>query len=180
MSNTTKKIYEALFLLPQSSGADLGNAAELVKGILQKVEAELISFRKWDERRLAYEIKGNKRGLYFLCYFRMAGEQVSALDRQCFLSDDVLRHMVTRADHLTMEQMQAADGAQELADEIKLRAEQAQDRTSAATAIIDRTDANAEGGSAPASEDAPSKPEADAGDSSEPVAAEAAPSGDSA
>ena len=30
--------------------------------------------------------------------------------------------MITRADHLTMEQMQSADAQQELADEIKLRA----------------------------------------------------------
>jgi len=26
--------------------------------------------RKWDERRLAYEIKKQKRGLYILCYFK--------------------------------------------------------------------------------------------------------------
>ena len=133
--------YEGLFLLPQSAGSDLGGAAELVRGLLDKVGAEIISFKKWDERRLAYEIKGNKRGLYFLCYFKLAGGEVSALERQCLLSEGMLRHMITRADHLTMEQMQAADAQQELADEIKLRAEQTQDRASAATSIIDREEA---------------------------------------
>ncbi|MCH2149363.1 MAG: 30S ribosomal protein S6, partial [Phycisphaerales bacterium] len=71
MSNTKTNVYEGLFLLPQSAGTDLGGSAELVKSLLQKVGAEIISFKKWDERRLAYEIKGNKRGLYFLCYFRL-------------------------------------------------------------------------------------------------------------
>ena len=141
MTTTHMKNYEGLFLLPQSAGSDLGGATELVKGLLDKVGAEIISFKKWDERRLAYEIKGNKRGLYFLCYFKLAGSEVSALERQCLLSEGMLRHMITRADHLTMEQMQAADAQQELADEIKLRAEQTQDRASAATSIIDREEA---------------------------------------
>ena len=69
MTTTTTNTYEGLFLLPQSAGSDLGTAADLVKSLLEKVGAEIIAFRKWDERRLAYEIKGNKRGLYFLCYF---------------------------------------------------------------------------------------------------------------
>ena len=140
MTTTLTNNYEGLFLLPQSAGSDLGGAAELVKGLLDKVGAEIISFKKWDERRLAYEIKGNKRGLYFLCYFKLAGRS-RRLERQCLLSEDMLRHMITRADHLTMEQMQSADAQQELADEIKLRAEQSQERASASTTIIDREEA---------------------------------------
>ena len=52
-------------------------ATELVKiPASEKVGAEIISFKKWDERRLAYEIKGNKRGLYFLCYFNLPAAEV--------------------------------------------------------------------------------------------------------
>ena len=65
----------------------------------------------------------------------------SALPNMRHFSEDMLRHMITRADHLTMEQMQSADAQQELADEIKLRAEQSQERTSASTTIIDREEA---------------------------------------
>ena len=60
MTTTLTNNYEGLFLLPQSAGSDLGGATELVKGLLDKVGAEIISFKKWDERRLAYELKGNK------------------------------------------------------------------------------------------------------------------------
>tara|TARA_B100001059_G_scaffold233441_1_gene273511 strand:- start:13655 stop:14197 length:543 start_codon:yes stop_codon:yes gene_type:complete len=141
MTTTLTNNYEGLFLLPQSAGSDLGGATELVKGLLDKVGAEIISFKKWDERRLAYEIKGNKRGLYFLCYFKIAGQEIAALERQCLLSEDMLRHLITRADHLTMEEMMAIDAQQELADEIKLRAEQSHERASASTSIIDREEA---------------------------------------
>ncbi|MEE2906515.1 MAG: 30S ribosomal protein S6 [Planctomycetota bacterium] len=179
MTTTTTNTYESLFLLPQSAGSDLGVAAELVKSLLEKVGAEIIAFRKWDERRLAYEIKGNKRGLYFLCYFHLAGAQVAALDRQCLLAEGILRHMVTRADHLTLEQMQTADAQQELADEIKLRAEQAKDKTSTATAIIDREDTTkTEDSAAPAN--AEEMPSDDEEVVTEAVPAESTPGGESA
>ena len=166
MTTTHTNNYEGLFLMPQSAGSDLGGATELVKALLEKVGAEIISFKKWDERRLAYQIKGNKRGLYFLCYFKLAGHEITALERQCLLSESMLRHMITRADHLTMEEMQTVDAQQELADEIKLRAEQSHDRSSGTTAIIDREEAAKATAEAPA--DAPAEPAADV--SAEPAA----------
>ena len=183
MTTTITNTYEGLFLLPQSAGSDLGGAAELVKSLLEKIGAEVLAFRKWDERRLAYEIKGNKRGLYFLCYFNVAGSQIATLDRQCLLSESILRHMVTRADHLTLEQMQSTDAQQELADEIKLRAEQSKDRTSAATSIIDREDVpkTEEAAQAEAPAEAPAdEPAAAEKEAAETVTAETTPEGGSA
>ncbi len=114
--------YEGMFLFPQSAVADLQAAADHVTEILNRAGAEIISFKKWDERRLAYEVKGNKRGLYFLVYFKAKGAKVANIERDCSLSEKLLRAMVTRADHLPEDVMQAAEGRQQLADEIKLRA----------------------------------------------------------
>ena len=61
--------YEGMFLFPQSATADLQGAVDHVKEILGRSGAEILSIAKWDERRLAYDIKGNKRGVYFLVYF---------------------------------------------------------------------------------------------------------------
>ncbi len=115
--------YEGLFLFPQAATADLQAAADHVKSLLSRAEAELIAFRKWDERRLAYEIAGNKRGVYFLVYFKAPADRMADLERDCNLSEQMLRALITRADHLSLEQMQAADGQSQLADEIRLRAE---------------------------------------------------------
>ena len=116
--------YEGLFLFPQSAVADLQGAADHVLEILNRVGAEIISFKKWDERRLAYEVKGNKRGLYFLAYFKVKGSKLQQIERDCNLSEKLLRAMITRADQVTPEMMQAAEGRAQLADEIKLRATQ--------------------------------------------------------
>lgn len=114
--------YEGMFLFPQAAVADLQAAADHVMEILNRAGAEIISFKKWDERRLAYEVKGNKRGLYFLAYFKAKGSKIAGIERDASLSEKMLRAMVTRADHLPQDVMQAAEGRQQLADEIKLRA----------------------------------------------------------
>jgi len=116
--------YEGLFLFPQSAAADLQEASDHVMEILHRAGAQIISFKKWDERRLAYEVKGNKRGLYFLVYFKANGSKIAGVERDCSLSEKLLRAMITRADQVTDEMMQAAEGRAQLADEIKLRATQ--------------------------------------------------------
>ena len=56
--------------------------------------------KKWSERKLAYEVKGQKRGSFVLVYFRAAHDQITQIDRDCNLSDLVLRNLILKADHI--------------------------------------------------------------------------------
>jgi small subunit ribosomal protein S6 len=114
--------YEAMFLIGQAAAADLSGVIEHIKEILARGHAEIIAMRKWDERRLAYEIKKQKRGLYILCYFKAPNTDLPHIERDCNLSEKVLRALILRADHLTPDEMAAADGRVELETEAKLRA----------------------------------------------------------
>ncbi len=137
--------YEGLFLFPQTVATDMQGAVDHLREILAKAEAEIISLRKWEERRLAYEIQGHKRGLYFLVYFRAARPTLVGIERSCNLSEKLLRFMMVRADNLTQEQMEAADGTAELADEIKLRSDQAASAASTEKAAVVQTVADTGG-----------------------------------
>ncbi|MDG2292797.1 MAG: 30S ribosomal protein S6 [Phycisphaerales bacterium] len=159
MSDTTKRIYEGMFLFPQSAIADMQAAHDHVHALLQRVDADIVSFRKWDERRLAYEIKGNKRGLYFLAYFNCDPTKIASLENDCNLSESLLRFLVTKADHINPEEIEAADGRTELADEIKLRAAQAAEQTETNTTSSVSVGSKEE--EAPAEEAAPADAAAD-------------------
>lgn len=113
--------YEAMFLLSQAVAADLGGAVEHLKSIISKAGATLIAMRKWDERRLAYEIEKQKRGTYILAYFSSDSLKIAQIERDCNLSEQILRTLILRVDHLTPEEMQAADGQRELETEAALR-----------------------------------------------------------
>lgn len=98
--------YEGMFLFDPSVGAK----AEAVQGeidrLMSRAEAELIVTKPAEERRLAYEIKGRKRGMYVLTYFRAPGDKITSLERDIRLSEVVLRALIIRVDGLSEERMQ--------------------------------------------------------------------------
>ncbi|MFW6059078.1 MAG: 30S ribosomal protein S6 [Phycisphaeraceae bacterium] len=116
-------LYEGMFLInPQATAGDLNAGLEFVRQALEKQNAEIVALHKWDERKLAFPIKGQKRGTYLLALFRMDGKNVTPLERTCELSDEVLRVLITRADHFgDVEIEQAVKDAQTTRDEAKLR-----------------------------------------------------------
>jgi small subunit ribosomal protein S6 len=123
--------YEAMFLIGQAAAADLSGVIQHINEILQRGHAQVIAMRKWDERRLAYEIKKQKRGLYILTYFTAPANQLSHIERDCNLSEKILRVLILRADHLTEDEMRASDARDALETEAKLRATQAKEREAA-------------------------------------------------
>lgn len=113
--------YEAMFLVNQSVAADLNGVITHIRNILDRGHAKLIALRKWDDRRLAFEIEKQKRGIYFLAYFSSDPVNLAHIERDCNLSEQILRVLCLRADHLTLEEMQSADGQRELTTEAALR-----------------------------------------------------------
>ena len=136
MNNERIRTYEGMFLFPQSATANLQEAADHVKAILDECGATVLTFRKWDDRRLAYEVQGNKRGVYFLAYFTAPTTSLAEIERRCNLSEDLLRMMVTSAEHIPSEIIEANDGQEDLAAEIKLRSEKTADTSSKSTSKI--------------------------------------------
>ncbi|MDX2017339.1 MAG: 30S ribosomal protein S6 [Planctomycetota bacterium] len=124
MANNPVYVYEGMFLLSQAVAADFGGAIDHIRELIAKAHGEILAMKKWDERRLAYEIKGQKRGVYILVYFKAPGGEMARLERDCNLSEKILRSIVLRADHLTSEEIQAFDARKELEVEAKMRASQ--------------------------------------------------------
>ena len=103
----TKRIYEALFLVDSALAASQwDHVMEVIQKILDRAEARVISIRKWDERKLAYEIAGKSRGTYILAYFECSSSKIRPLERDVQLSEEILRVLVVRTDRMTQEDME--------------------------------------------------------------------------
>ncbi len=100
------KTYEAMFLL-DANNSDFESASAPVREVLERAEAEVLSIKPWDDRRLAYEIKGRKRGLYVLTYFKADPGRMYDMQHDIQLSDRLLRAMILSADHVSDEQISA-------------------------------------------------------------------------
>jgi small subunit ribosomal protein S6 len=60
--------------------------------------AEVKKIAPWERRRLAYEIKGKRDGIYMLAQLRAQPSIIVELERQLTVTETVLRHMVVRLD----------------------------------------------------------------------------------
>ena len=136
MSDKTIRLYEGLFLLSQNATADLAAAVEHIRNILTRHEAEILVLRKWDERKLAYPIRGQKRGLFILAYFKAPSSMLGAIDRDCVLSESILRSMVIKADHVGDVELELAKKEENLTIEIKLK----ENKPAAAVVVDDLTE----------------------------------------
>ncbi len=58
--------------------------------------AEIKKIAPWERRRLAYEIKGKRDGIYILAELRAAPATIVELENQLKVSEQVLRHLVVR------------------------------------------------------------------------------------
>jgi small subunit ribosomal protein S6 len=88
-----------MFLLdPNKVAGDVPAAAKQLHGLLERHQIEVLASRPWDERRLAYPVKGHKKGLYYLTYFRAEGKKVPELESDLRLNEMVLRHLVIKVD----------------------------------------------------------------------------------
>ncbi|MEM9345358.1 MAG: 30S ribosomal protein S6 [Planctomycetota bacterium] len=101
MADSTPVLYEALFLMSQAAlASDSEGTIAHVKDMLDRAEAETLDLRQWDERKLAYPIEGQKRGTFLISYFKARPTQIANIERDCNLSETVLRVMFVRADHM--------------------------------------------------------------------------------
>jgi small subunit ribosomal protein S6 len=133
MDQTPTSLYEGLFLLNQQAVADLNGAIEHLREIFSRAKAEVVVMKKWGERRLAYEIKGQKRGVYILVYFNAQHDQLAHIERDCNLSEIVLRELVLRAEHIGETELELAKKDADLSLEVKLRSDLSNPVTAAAS-----------------------------------------------
>ena len=78
--------------------ADEAIEAEIKKTdeMIQKLAGKITSVDKWGRRKLAYDIKKKREGVYAIINFQGSSKVVSELDRTLKIQEPVLRHMIVR------------------------------------------------------------------------------------
>jgi len=107
--------YEAMFILENNAAtADFDATSGAVDAILQKHGAESVQKEKWDERKLAYEIKGQRRGTYYLTYFTADPTAIAPINEDVLLTEAILRHMVLALDKPIAEHIETVEKEREM------------------------------------------------------------------
>jgi small subunit ribosomal protein S6 len=92
-------VYEGMFILDSNRYArDAAGVVSLIPSTVEQLGGKVLASRLWEERRLAYPIKGHRKGTYWLTYFKLDGNQVTNLERQFQLNENVVRSLFLKID----------------------------------------------------------------------------------
>lgn len=91
--------YELLYIVPTSfTDEDVGQVESNVKALLEKYGATVDETKRLGKFRLAYPIDKVRHGHYVLVMLTTEPANVSKVDTALRLSNDILRHLLLRAD----------------------------------------------------------------------------------
>jgi small subunit ribosomal protein S6 len=93
------RTYELVYIVtPEATEEQIASIHEQVEQTTQRMGGSLSKTENWGRRKLAYEIKRQKEGVYVLEVIEGTGELMKELDRRLKVVDQVIRHLVVRVD----------------------------------------------------------------------------------
>jgi small subunit ribosomal protein S6 len=97
-----KKLYEGMFLVDSlEATSDWDGITGLIRNMIQRCDGEIVTLKKWDDRRLMYDIGGKNRGTYILCYFKAPGPRITEIEKDVQLSERIMRALVLSAEAMS-------------------------------------------------------------------------------
>lgn len=112
------RIYECMFLLNNDAVREGWREAKAgVSTLIEKHGGRVHASRRWDERKLAYPIRGRRRATFLLAHCEIPPTSASELRRDLDISEVVLRYLMTSVEsvppaELELTQAEAADDFQ--------------------------------------------------------------------
>jgi small subunit ribosomal protein S6 len=92
-------VYEGMFILDSNRYArDPAGVAGKIPEMVERLGGQMLASRLWEDRRLAYPIKGQRKGAYWLTYFRLDSNQLVTLNRETKLNENILRALFLKVE----------------------------------------------------------------------------------
>ncbi len=96
---STQRQYELMYIVsPEATDQDLADVHAQVDAIVTRFGGRIDRTEPMGRRKLAYEIRHQREGIYVLDLITGPGEMVRELDRRLKVIDRVMRHLIVRVD----------------------------------------------------------------------------------
>lgn len=90
-------IHETMYILrPDLADEQVDEAINKYKAVLQEAGGDNIEIQHRGKRRLAYEIKKQRDGIYIQMNYKSSGSAVATLERAMRLGEDVIRYLTIK------------------------------------------------------------------------------------
>ena len=91
--------YEIMFIVKATNESEQVNAvANNLKTLASVNNSKVLEFKELGQKKLAYPIKKEINGYYFVMQVEADHETIKELDRKALLDENVLRHLIIKLD----------------------------------------------------------------------------------
>jgi small subunit ribosomal protein S6 len=89
--------YESIFIVkPSLLEEEIAKITEKAKGIIEQSEGKVLIIENWGKKKLAYEVKKEKKGSYVFLFFQSDGKVISELERAYRLDDAIMKFLTVK------------------------------------------------------------------------------------
>lgn len=89
--------YEIMFIVKATmESADVKKSAETYKNLIETLKGKVVEFKELGEKKLAYPIKKELNGYYYVMQVEANKEAIQEFDRKIRLDETILRHLIIR------------------------------------------------------------------------------------
>lgn len=93
------KKYEIMFIVKSTQESnDIKTSAEFMKNIITDNKGKVVEFNELGEKKLAYPIKKEISGYYYVMIVEAENNAISELNRKAAINENILRHLTIRLD----------------------------------------------------------------------------------
>ncbi len=91
--------YEIMFIVKATQeSADVKKTADNAKKLLTTKSSKVVEMKELGEKKLAYPIKKEINGYYYVMQVEATKEEITEFDRKIKLDENVLRHLIIKLD----------------------------------------------------------------------------------
>jgi small subunit ribosomal protein S6 len=96
---TNINVYETMLIFDSNKYAqDPAGVSGAVVELITKLGGEILVSRLWNETKLAYPIKGHRKGTYWLMYYKLTSTDQTKINRELRINESVLRSLTLVVD----------------------------------------------------------------------------------
>ena len=89
--------YEIMFIVKATMENEMvKKSAENMKNIISENNGKVIDFKEMGERKLAYPIKKEINGYYFVMQVEADKDAIKELDRKASIYETIIRHLIIK------------------------------------------------------------------------------------
>ena len=90
--------YEIMFILKSNEEEAIKNEVSELKSIITDMKGVITDEKEMGNRKLAYPIKKELNGYYYVINCNANNEAVAEFDRKARINENVIRHLIIRLD----------------------------------------------------------------------------------